>query len=33
VKVLEALSGVKAYRASGTPAAALARLVERELAA
>jgi hypothetical protein len=33
VKVLEALSGVRAYRASGTPAAALARLVERELAA
>ena len=33
LQVLEALSGVAAYRAAGTPAAALARLVEQELAA
>jgi len=33
VQVLDALSGVTAYRAGGTPPAALARLLERELAA
>jgi hypothetical protein len=33
VRVLEALSGVTAYRAGGTPPAALARLLEQELAA
>jgi len=33
VQVLDALSGVTAYRAEGTPPAALARLLERELAA
>jgi hypothetical protein len=33
VQVLDALNGVSAYRASGTPPAALARLIERELAA
>lgn len=33
LRVLEALSGVKAYRARGTPPAALARALELELAA
>jgi len=33
VQVLDALSSVTAYRAAGTPPAALARLLEQELAA